>query len=393
MIQTLTYRVLLTALLLGMNHSLWAADAKASVASNFDNEWVENTSEVPIESIQQFVQIYGTVKDNYVSEKSDDALFLQAIQGLVSGLDRYSRYLSAEDYRQLLQYTEGDLASVDFDLTFDSTKSQWQIKNLREDSDSYKLGLKNGFTVFKIDNQELKNRNAGQVDDLLNGSIGSTLQLQLNAASPSLTLVRNQKLDVADIQPTLLNNQVLVLKVKVFQQDTASEIKRYIDEHQPQRLKGVLIDLRNNPGGLLSSAVETADLFLNQGIIVSTESRSEGNQQFQALPGNEFTNLKLGVLINNRSASAAEVFTAAMKEHQRALIMGEKSYGKGVVQKLFPLENGAALQMTVSHYLTPSGNAIDGKGIQPNFEYPWPLEMKEDTYIQHVADQLLKSRI
>lgn len=393
MIQTLTYRVLLTALLLGMNHSVWAADVKTSTASNFDNDWVENTTEVPIESIQQFVQIYGTVKDNYVNEKSDDALFLQAIQGLVSGLDRYSRYLSAEDYRQLLQYTEGDLASVDFDLGFDSAKSQWYIKNLREDSDSYKLGLKNGFTVFKIDNQELKNRNAGQVDDLLNGSIGTTLQLQLNAASPSLTLVRNQKLDVADIQTTLLNNQVLVLKVKVFQQDTASEIKRYIDEHQPQRLKGVLIDLRNNPGGLLSSAVETADLFLNQGIIVSTESRSEGNQQFQALPGNEFTNLKLGVLINNRSASAAEVFTAAMKEHQRALIMGEKSYGKGVVQKLFPLENGAALQMTVSHYLTPSGNAIDGKGIQPNLEYPWPLEMKEDSYIQHVADQLLKSRI
>lgn len=393
MIQTLTYRVLLTALLLGMNHSVWAAETKASVASNFDNEWVENTSEVPIESIQQFVQIYGTVKDNYVSEKSDDALFLQAIQGLVSGLDRYSRYLSAEDYRQLLQYTEGDLASVDFDLAFDSAKSQWQIKNLREDSDSYKLGLKNGFTVFKIDNQELKNRNVGQVDDLLNGSIGTTLQLQLNAASPSLTLVRNQKLDVADIQSTLLNNQVLVLKVKVFQQDTASEIKRYIDEHQAQRLKGVLIDLRNNPGGLLSSAVETADLFLNQGVIVSTESRSEGNQQFQALPGNEFTNLKLGVLINNRSASAAEVFTAAMKEHQRAWIMGEKSYGKGVVQKLFPLENGAALQMTVSHYLTPNGNAIDGKGIQPNFEYPWPIEMKEDNYIQHVADQLLKSRI
>ena len=392
MIQTLTYRILLTAVLLGMNHSIWAAEAKASVVSNADQDWVENTAEVPIESIQQFVQIYGTVKDNYVNEKSDDALFLQAIQGLVSGLDRYSRYLSSEDYRQLLQYTEGDLARVDFDLAFDSTKSQWQIKNLREDSDSYKLGLKNGFTVFKIDNQELKNRNAGQVDDLLNGSIGTTLQLQLNASSPSLTLVRNQKLDVADIQPTLLNNQVLVLKVKVFQQDTASEIKRYIDEHQPQRLKAVLIDLRNNPGGLLSSAVETADLFLNQGIIVSTESRSEGNQQFQALPGNEFANLKLGVLINNRSASAAEVFTAAMKEHQRALIIGEKSYGKGVVQKLFPLENGAALQMTVSHYLTPSGNAIDGKGIQPNIEYPWPLEMREDSYIQQVADQLLKSR-
>lgn len=392
MIQTWKYSVLITALLFGMNHSVSAAGTKLPAASNFDEEWVENGPEVPIESIQQFVQIYGTVKENYVSEKSDDALFLQAIKGLVSGLDRYSRYLTAEDYRQLLQYTEGDLATVDFELALDSTKTQWHIKNLKADSDSYKLGLRNGFTIFKIDNIELKNRNSGQIDDLLNGSIGTSIQLQLSANSTPISLVRNQKLDVADIQSTLLNNQVLVLKVKVFQQDTASEIKRYIDEYPPQRIKAVLIDLRNNPGGLLSSAVETADLFLSQGLIVSTKSRSEGDQEFQALPGNEFENIKLGVLINQRSASASEVFTAAMKDHHRALIVGEKSYGKGVVQKLFPLENGAALQMTVSHYLTPNGKSIDGHGIEPNIIYPWPLDMKEDIYISHIAEQLLKAK-
>lgn len=392
MTPALKYSALIIGLVLSGSHSVWAAAAKAPAVSNFDDEMVENVSEVPIESIQQFVQIYGTVKDNYLTEKSDDALFLQSIKGLVSGLDRYSRYLTAEEYRQLLQYTEGDLASIDFNVVFDQAKSQWQIRSLNEDADSYKLGLKNGFTIYKIDNQELKNLNAAQVEDLLHGSIGSTVQVQLNASSPVLTLVRNQKLEVADIQPILLPNQVLVLKVKVFQQDTANEIKRLIEQHQSHRLKAVLIDLRNNPGGLLSSAVETADLFLNQGLIVSTKSRSEGSQEFQALPGNEFTDLKLGVLINGRSASAAEVFTAAMKEHQRAVIIGEKSYGKGMVQKLFPLENGAALQMTVSHYLTPKGNMIDGQGIRPNIELAWPNEMKEDTYLNHAADQLLKAK-
>ncbi|MDN6081411.1 MAG: S41 family peptidase, partial [Leuconostoc sp.] len=119
---------------------------------------------------------------------------------------------------------------------------------------------------------------------------------------------------------------------------------------------------------------------------------SEGNQQFQALPGDESSNTKLGILINGRSASAAEVFTAAMKEHQRAWVIGEKSYGKGVVQKLFPLPNGAALQMTVSHYYTPNGNMIDGQGIRPNLEYPWALDQKEETYLNNVADQLLKHR-
>ena len=108
-------------------HSVAVADSKGSATLKSSDEWVENVAEVPIESIQQFVQIYGTVKDNYVSEKSDDALFLQAIKGLVGGLDRYSRYLSSEEYRQLLQYTEGDLATVDFDLAYDATQSQWQI--------------------------------------------------------------------------------------------------------------------------------------------------------------------------------------------------------------------------------------------------------------------------
>lgn len=389
MAQAWKYIAVLTGLLASGSHSVWAAD---NAAHDFDGDMEQTITEVPIESIEQFVQIYGIVKDNYVQEKPDDVLFLQAIKGLISGLDRYSRYLSPEEYKQLMQYTESDLATVDFELGFDNHTHQWQIRNLKENSDSAKLGLKNGFTIFKLENQELKTLNAEQVDDLLHGSIGSTLQLQLNEKSPVLSVLRNKKLDVADIEPVLLHNQVLVLKVKVFQQDTANEIKRFIEEYSSQKVKAVLFDLRNNPGGLLSAAVETADLFLNQGTIVSTKSRSEGNQQFQALPGDEFSNIKLGILINGRSASAAEVFTAAMKEQNRAWVIGEKSYGKGVVQKLFPLPNSAAVQMTVSHYFTPNGNMIDGQGIRPNLDYPWTLDMKEETYLNNVADQLLKHR-
>ena len=389
MLRNWKYITVLIGLLISTSHSLYAAEYDDSLEMD-DPE--QSIAEVPVESIEQFVQIYGTVKQNYVTEKSDDALFLQAIKGLVGGLDRYSRYLSPEEYKQLVQYTESDLATVDFELNYDNHNRQWQIKNLTTTSDSYKLGLKNGFTIFKLDNQELKNLNREQVEDLLHGSIGSTLQLQLNANSPAMSIVRNKKMDVADIEATLLHNQVLVLHVRVFQQDTANEIKRLIEENNPSKLKAVLIDLRNNPGGLLSSSVESADLFLNQGVIVSTKSRSEGNQQFQALPGNEFQNLKLGILINGRSASAAEVFTAALKEHQRAWVLGEKSYGKGVVQKLFPLANGAALQMTVSHYFTPKESMIDGQGIRPNQEYAWPLDMKEDTYLNNVAEMLIKHK-
>ena len=385
--RTNIYRAVFASLLLCWGHTLVAAPLSG---------WGENppsrSAEVPIESIQQFVQIYGIVRDNYVEKKSDDALFQQSIKGLVSGLDPYSRYLSAEEYRQLIQYTEGDLASVDFNLGFDQHSKLWKVQDLKTGSDSNKLGLKNGQAIFKIDNQELKSLNQDQVQGLLYGSIGSTVQILPENTTSTVILVRNKKVET-DIEPVLLSNQVLVLKVKVFQQDTANEIKRLIEEFGSPRLKAVVLDLRNNPGGLLSAAVESADLFLNQGLIVTTKSRSEGDQQFQALPSKEFQNLKLGVLINRRSASAAEVFAAALKEHKRAWVVGETSYGKGVVQKLFPLPNGAALQMTVSHYYTPNGLMIEGQGIQPNQSYALQPEMKEEYYLDHISDLVLKSRL
>lgn len=387
MIKTHGKSVVLSCLLMCLSHSTWSAVSTEMALDELEmDEQVYN--EIPVTSIQEFVQIYGIVKDNYIQDKNDDVLFQQAIQGLVSGLDRYSRYLSPEDYKQLREYTEGDLASIDFDLHFNPQLKQWMVQGLSPDADSAKQGLRNGVTVYKIDDQVLSALKREQVRDLLTGAIGSTLTLQLSAQSVPITLVRNTKVDT-EIKSTLHSNQVLVLQVKVFQQDTANEIKRIIESYSTNRLKAVLFDLRNNPGGLLSAAVESADLFLNQGIIVSTKSRSEGNQQFQALPGIEFQNLKVGILINNRSASAAEVFTAALKEHNRAWVVGEKSYGKGVVQKLFPLSNGSALQMTVSQYFSPSGNMIEGQGIQPHFTYPLGQDAREESYLEHVTDLLL----
>lgn len=379
--------VVIPCLLMCLSHLAWGAGSKEPALDDMQMD-DQVYSEIPVASIQEFVQIYGIVKDNYIQDKNDEALFQQAIQGLVSGLDRYSRYLSPEDYKQLREYTEGDLASIDFDLQFNPQMKQWMVQGLSADADSAKQGLRNGVTVYKIDDQVLSSLNQEQVRQLLSGAVGSTLSIQLSPQSPVVRLVRNTKLDT-EIKSSLYNNQVLVLQVKVFQQDTANEIKRLIESYSDRRLKAVMFDLRNNPGGLLSAAVESADLFLNQGVIVSTQSRSEGNQQFQALPSFEFQNLKVGVLINNRSASAAEVFTAALKEHSRAWVVGEQSYGKGVVQKLFPLSNGSALQMTVAQYFSPSGQMIEGRGVQPHFSYPFKQEMREESYLEHVTDLLL----
>lgn len=374
------YGALCLAMFASLGHG---AVNSGAAAPEFEQSYLE----VPVESIQEFVQIYGIVKDNYVDHKSDNALFQLAIQGMVSGLDRYSRYLSPEDYKQLIQYTEGEIATVDFELEYNQQHQQWVIAGLQANADSAKQGLRNGVTVFKIDGQEIKNLNHDQVNSLLTGSIASSLSLQLAANSQQLQIVRNKKIDTA-IQAQMLSNKVLLVKLKVFQQDTANELKAIIEQYSAEHPKAVLIDLRNNPGGLLSAAVETADLFLNQGLIVVTKSRSEGEQQFQALPSNELNDLKVGILINTRSASAAEVFTAAMKVHKRAWVIGEKSYGKGVVQKLFPLSNGAALQMTVAHYYTPNGQMIEGLGIQPNQSYAMQLGMSEQNYLERVGEML-----
>lgn len=389
---TCTHRLIaiqVASLLMCVNSALWAADPVRSAADLTLEQ--PQYAEIPVESIQQFVQIYGIVKDAYIQEKNDDQLFEQAIKGLVGGLDKYSRYLQADDYQQLVQYTEGDLASVDFELRFDNSSQHWVIQGLNSGADSSKTGLKNGTPIYKIDDQELKKLNQDQVRHLLTGAIGSTIRLQTRPDTAEFTLVRNRKIET-DIQTTLLKNQVLVLHVHVFQQDTANEIKRLIESHPKNTLRGVIIDLRNNPGGLLSAAVESADLFLSQGMIVSTKSRSEGDQQFQALPGSGLEQAKVGILINSRSASAAEVFTAALKDHGRAWVVGETSYGKGVVQKLFPLSNGAALQITVSQYFTPRGRMIEGSGILPNQIYALQHDMKEEAYLEHVAELIMNRR-
>ncbi len=378
--------VVFASLLMCMSPA-WSAGSQEPALDDMETDQ-QTYAEIPVSSIQEFVQIYGTVKDNYIQEKNDDALFQQAIKGLVAGLDRYSRYLSPEEFEQLRQYTEGELASLDFNLEFHQQLKQWVISDLDKDADSSKLGFRNGVTVYKIDDQVLTTLNPEQVRHLLSGSIGSTLTLQLSPQSQAINLVRNTKIET-EIESQFHSNQVLVIHVKVFQQDTANEIKRIIESYPTNRVKAVLFDLRNNPGGLLSAAVESADLFLNQGVIVSTRSRSEGDQQFQALPSFEFPSLKIGILINQRSASAAEVFTAALKEHNRAWIVGEKSYGKGVVQKLFPLSNGSAIQMTVAQYFSPTGRMIEGAGIQPHLTYPLALDMREDNYIAHITDLLL----
>ena len=343
---------------------------------------------VPLEEIQYFVKIYQIAKDNFVNSVEDRQLFEQAIRGLIGGLDAYSRYLTPEQYKQLLQYSEGELATADLHLNYQERRGIWQLQGIEPNSALAQLGLANGQTLLKIDEVPVKGLSQDDIGQLLKGVQGSTVSLQVSEQVKPVLATRTKKLN-SDIQHQLLPKATVLLKVSVFQQSTANEIKQLIEFYQTEhKIKTVLLDIRHNPGGLLSAAIETADLFLDQGLIVSTKGRTEPEQQFQALPGNEFAELNVGILQNRKSASAAEVLTAALKDHQRAIVLGEQSYGKGAVQKLFALNNGAALQMTVSHYYTPKNQMIEGKGIQPHVLLNAPETMKDEQYLQYVNEVL-----
>lgn len=343
--------------------------------SQLDEGWADEQStaeetvaiDIPIAQIRKFIETFQLVKNNYVAAVTDDELFENSIHGLVEGLDAYSRYLDAEHYQQLMEFTEGQIAKPSFTVEFDKTQQIWIITGLESSTDAYRQGLRNGQIVEKINKVRLQDLDRKLIDQLMVGSLGSIAKFDIKneQASKSFDVVRDKKVEY-DVEPYLTDEKILVLKIKAFQKDTTEQVQEILSVYQSQSdLKGILIDLRDNPGGLLSASVELADLFLEQGLIVSTKGRLEAPQRFQALPSAKPIEHPIAILQNRYSASAAEVFAAALKEQNRAIILGERSYGKGAIQKLFPLEQGA-LQMTVAYYYTPQGHLIEGKGIEPN---------------------------
>lgn len=326
----------------------------------------ELTEPVPLEQIRSFIDAYQTIQKNYVDPLSHNELFQLAIQGLTERLDPYSRYLNPEQYQQLLAFTEGILAEPKIKLEFDNQSQRWKVNQVSLVSELYLKGLRNGQIVEKIDDQYLDGLDERSVLNLWRGAMDSHLTLHIGQDKfKSYDVVREVKVDYA-IRPFLTEDRILVIPIRAFQQETTAQVQNALKLYQNKvQLRGILIDIRDNPGGLLSAAVDLADLFLEQGMIVTTQSRIEPPQKFQALPNQHAITLPIAILQNRYSASAAEVFAAAMKDHQKAIIIGEKSYGKGAVQKLFPLQQGA-LQLTVAHYYTPSEQMIEGKGIQPN---------------------------
>jgi carboxyl-terminal processing protease len=325
----------------------------------------------PIDAIRRFVGVYESVKQNYVEPVDDSEMFDNALHGLLSELDPYSEYLDAKTYEALLDFTDGEVAQTGLEVKSSDfpVEALWQIDKVPEGSPAARAGLKEGMLLHKVDNKSTRNLTQHDIEQLLRGAVGTSVQLSVSEQGKHSNIVRVVRATPEDnaIKTKEFNNGILVLKISAFQSQTVAQLKEAIDKYQQKNtLNYVLLDLRDNPGGLLSSAVEITDLFLNDGLIVYTKGRSEPEQRYQALPPAMYPNLKVAVLLNHYSASAAEVLAGALQDHRRAVILGENSYGKGSVQKLWPIADGRAIKLTVARYYTPKNQLIEGRGIKPD---------------------------
>ena len=321
---------------------------------------------VPIEQIKNFIDAFDTIKNNYVDELNDDELFENAKIGLASQLDAYSRYLDDEQYQKLIHFTQNDLGEPSFKLKWNDERQSWEVSQLSATDVAYRQGLRNGMVIDRVEGINIQRLEERAVTSLLTGTLGSVLSLRtkLKEHYKTFDVLRDQAVSY-DVESSINADGILILRIKAFQENTVAQVEDALAAAEKKnRLNAILIDIRDNPGGVLASAVDLADVFLEQGLIVTTKSRTLPTQQFQASPSQHPIKIPIAILQNRFSASAAEVFAAAMKEQNRAIILGETSYGKGAIQKLFPLNKGA-LQITVAYYFTPQGNLIENQGITP----------------------------
>lgn len=336
-----------------------------------------NPQKIPMEDVQRFSNALSEIKKYYVKPVSDHELFDNAIRGMLSGLDPHSAYLNESDFKELQTDTNGEFGGLGIEVTME--EGVIKVVTPLVDTPAFKAGIKSGDYIIKLGSKSVQGLELKDAVNLMRGKIGSPIELTIlrkGEKKPlNFTLVR-EKIQIKSVQSKLLNNDYGYVRLTQFQALTHKDMEQAITQLKTQAghpLKGLILDLRNNPGGLLDSAIQVSDAFLGydkkgqREMIVYTQGRLPGSR-FTALstPGDILNNAPMIVLINNGSASASEIVAGALKDNKRALILGTRSFGKGSVQTVLPLDNTRAIKLTTALYYTPSGVSIQAKGITPD---------------------------
>jgi len=328
-------------------------------------------SEIPSEKIQQFVDVYKKIKDQYVDEVDDTTLFNYAIEGMVSKLDPYSDYLSKDDFSELRIGTTGKFGGIGIEITMED--GFVKIITPIDDTPAQRAGLKAGDLVIEVQDVSLKDKSLNDAVKLMRGDPGTKVKVKILREKEKQPLdfeLTRQIIVSKGIKTKVFHGEIGYLRLSSFQSNSTTNVRNAIYELRKETgkmMSALILDLRNNPGGVLGAAVGISDLFLESGKIVYTKGRTNNSDlEYFANSEDVLEGLPLYVLINGGSASASEIVAGALQDHKRANIYGEKSFGKASVQSIQEMIDGSALKLTTARYYTPNDRNIHGNGIEPD---------------------------
>ena len=367
-----------------------SADA---IAPSDDPDAVESAAtKVPLDEIRRYVGVYNAVKEAYVDPVDDKKLMGSAIRGLLLDLDPHSAYMQKDDAEAFDEDTNGAYDGIGVEVQ-QLPDGRVRIIAPIDDTPAARAGIKAGDVIVAVDGKPLTPASA-EGQGPLRGDPGSTVKLTLlreGVPKPLEISVKREKIRIASVRGRLLEPGYAYVRVSAFQADTAADFEKTLKTLQDQsgdKLRGLVLDLRSNPGGLLTSAVQIADDLLESGKIVSTRGRiAISDAQFSATPGDLMHGAPVAVLVDAGSASASEVLAGALHDNQRARVVGSRTFGKGSVQTVLPLDNGDSVKLTTARYYTPSGKSIQARGIEPDVVLK-PEKATEDAQMDYAEAML-----
>ncbi len=326
--------------------------------------------QLPLQELRTFTDIFDHIRRNYVEEVDDKTLLENAIKGMLSGLDPHSAYLDAESFGDLRIHTSGEFGGLGLEVGMED--GLVRVISPIDDTPAKRAGIESGDIIIKLNERNVKGMSLGEAIELMRGPSGSNVTLTIvreGTVNPFDVVVTRDVIKVASVKSELLEPAYGYLRIAQFQSQTGEETARAIRRLQAgnKPLKGLIVDLRDNPGGILQSSVEVVDSLLNNGMIVYTQGRVDDSRfEFHAKPGDVSNGSPIVVLINSGSASASEIVAGALQDHKRAIIMGTESFGKGSVQTVLPISEQKAIKLTTALYFTPNGRSIQATGIHPD---------------------------
>ena len=331
-----------------------------------------NSAEIDIyKKIDLFGEVLEKINNEYVDEVNQSESMDSAINGLLQSLDPYSAYMSPKIFKEMQTETSGKFGGLGIEVSMEA--GVVKVISPIDDTPASRAGLKAGDYIVKINNIQVQGKSLSEAVDLMRGPVGSSIELTVRRRGVKKALmfsIVREIIQVKSVKSEILNENIGYIRLTSFNDNSSDQIEKQIKKLKKNKnLNSFILDLRNNPGGLLSQAIKISDFFLENGEIVSTKSRKKSeNRKWFAKKGDITGGKTLLVLINYGSASASEIVAGALKDHKRAIILGENSFGKGSVQSIIPLKNRGAIRLTVAKYYLPSGKSISEVGVRPDIE-------------------------